>query len=293
MAPLSPSAIFSPSVARQQLAAAKDWNYIDGWLTKFHGKPAPPFERNNDTLKVLLALATLNGTADEDRSLLIKVEAKSLQELQVKEKTDSGAEILKALEENLTREGHHYLDGLAAAGVTLNEPFANTEQMAKKIIDLRASFYDLNQTSSRIALLHEQLISELKRVDALLQVLSGDTYQPPAELSKQTQDFQRMAKVLTAKLAELRDRVTIPSVAIAPSQSIQDIKGEEDNYIGQMARVKGLESQIKDLYGLPHDTDLARLKLEELRVELKELSRERDCVFEGLVEREGPTKLKP
>merc|ERR1711939_855085 len=58
MSHLSPSAIFSPSVARQQQAAAKDWNYIDNWLSsKFNGKTPPPFERNNDTLKALLALA--------------------------------------------------------------------------------------------------------------------------------------------------------------------------------------------------------------------------------------------
>jgi HAUS augmin-like complex subunit 1 len=293
MAHLSPSAIFSPSVARQQLAAAKDWNYIDGWLAaKFNGKPAPPFERNNDTLKALLVLATLNGTADEDRDLLAKVEAKVLLEIQAKGTKHSDIEILTALEENLTQEGRIGLDALSSAGVALNQPFANIEQLARKLVDLQVATFDLDQASDRIALLHKHLTSELEQVEALLQELRGDAYQPPADLPRQTLDFQRKTKVLAAKLPELADRVSALLAAGTPKPSIQDVKVEEDQYSEQMARVKTLETQVKGFHGLPHDTDLARLKLEELRVELKELSRQRDRLFEGLVERESPRKYK-
>jgi HAUS augmin-like complex subunit 1 len=78
-----PGAIFSPSQARQQLAQAKDWNYVDTWLsTHYSGRPAPPFERNPETLKALLALAAHNEAADEERDLLQKLESKALQQLQ-------------------------------------------------------------------------------------------------------------------------------------------------------------------------------------------------------------------
>src|SRR5579862_8401240 len=78
----SPGAIFSPSQARQQQAQAKDWNYIDTWLSaKYSSKSAPPFERNNETLKALLALASWNEGVDEERTLVAKVEAKALEEL--------------------------------------------------------------------------------------------------------------------------------------------------------------------------------------------------------------------
>jgi len=121
MAHLSPSAIFSPSVARQQLAAAKDWNYIDSWLSsKFNNKTPPPFERNNDTLKAFLALAALNESADEERELLARVEAKALQDLQAREAADPNTQLLSSIEESLTREGIISLEELSTLSVALN-----------------------------------------------------------------------------------------------------------------------------------------------------------------------------
>jgi HAUS augmin-like complex subunit 1 len=56
--------------------------------------------------------------------------------------------------------------------------------------------------------------------------------------------------------------------------------------------VKDLEAQVKSYHGLPQDTDLARLELESIRVELRDLTRRRDNMFEGLVERESPKKSR-
>ncbi len=84
MAHIPPStAIFSPSVARLAASTAKDWNYVDSWLSsKLHGRTPPPFERNPDTLKALLALAALNEAADEERDLLARVDAAALHDAQ-------------------------------------------------------------------------------------------------------------------------------------------------------------------------------------------------------------------
>jgi HAUS augmin-like complex subunit 1 len=54
--------------------------------------------------------------------------------------------------------------------------------------------------------------------------------------------------------------------------------------------VKDLEVQVKSYHGLPQDTDLARLELEGVRVELQDLRHQRDSMFEGLVERETPRR---
>lgn len=294
MAHLSPSTIFSPSVARQQLATAKDWNYIDGWLnTKFNGKSAPPFERNIDTLKALLALAALNDTADEDCELLSKVEAKSLQELQRKEAADPDGEILNAIEDHLTREGHTSLDALSSAGVALRQPFADTERLAQKIVDLQVTCFNLEQASDRVAILHRHLSIELEHIMALVDELQGDTYRPSSELPKQTLDHQRKTKVLTAKLPELKSRIaSLTATTGGPKPTIEDVKVEEEKFKELIATVKDLEAQVKAYHGLPHDTDLARLEVEGLRVELKKLARQRDGMFEGLVERESPKKFK-
>jgi HAUS augmin-like complex subunit 1 len=294
MAHLSPSAIFSPSVARQQLAAAKDWNYVDSWLsTKFNGKTPPPFERNNDTLKALLALATLNENADEERELLARLEAKALQDLQAKEETDPNAPLLNSIKESLTREGQTSLAAISNLSVALGQSFPDIEKTGQSIIDLQVSAYDLDQASERVSILETHLNNELNSINALIKDLQSDAYQPPSNLSKQTIDCQRKAKALASMLPELRDRLASLSASLGNSKvTIQDANAEEDKFKSVMALVKDLEAQVKSYHGLPQDTDLARLELESVRVELQDLTRQRDTMFEGLVERETPRKTR-
>ena len=79
---LLPSAFFSPSKAKQQRAQAQDWQHVDTWLaSKFQGRSIPQFERNDDTLKALLALVAANEKADEERDLLWNVQKEALSEL--------------------------------------------------------------------------------------------------------------------------------------------------------------------------------------------------------------------
>jgi len=78
-----PSAFFSPSKAKQQRAQAQDWQHVDAWLaSKYQGRSVPLFERNEETLKALLALVAVNEKADEERDLLWNVQKESLSELQ-------------------------------------------------------------------------------------------------------------------------------------------------------------------------------------------------------------------
>lgn len=292
MAYLSPSAIFSPSVARQQLAAAKDWNYVDSWLsTKFQGKTPPPFERNNETLKALLALAAVNESADEERDLLAKVEARALQDLESQDKADPNAELLVSIEQSLTQEGQTAIEALANAAVTLKQPIPDTGRLGRSIVDLQVTSYDLDQTIDRIAIFEAHLNSELQSINSLIRDLQSDAYQPPSNLSKQTIEYQRKVKTLAAKLPELRER-TLSLAAGTTKVTIQDVKAEEEKFKALMVKVKDLEAQVKCYHGLPQDTDLARLELERLRVELRDLTNERDSMFEGLVERESPKKTR-
>lgn len=293
MAHLSPSAIFSPSVARQQIAAAKDWNYIDNWLsTKFNGKTPPPFERNNDTLKALLALAAYNDTSDEERDLLARVEGKALQDLQGKEEADPHTELLNSIEESLTREGQASLKALSNLSVVFNQPVPTIERLGRSLIDLQVASYDLDQASDRIGILENHLISELEKINTLLKDLQGHAYQPSPDLTKQTIDYQRKSKALTAKLPELKERIASMSASAGTKITIQDVKAEEDGFKKMMDTVKDLEAQVKSYHGLPQDTDLARLEVERLRVELRDLIQQRDRMFEGLVERESPKKSR-
>lgn len=294
MSHFSNSAIFSPTLARQALATTKDWNYIDAWLSR-HFSPGspPPFERNADTLRALLALAAVNESADEERDLLSQAEARGLAELHQHEGLDSHGDLLRDFETNLTREGKASLDALTEAAAILNLPVADMEQTATRIVDLRVVAFNLEQISSRIDVLYSHMQTELELGTSFLHELEGEGYQPPPRLGKQTTEYQRKTKLLGTKLPELRERISAltGNNAIA-KPTIQDVEVEEGLFKAALALVKDLEGQVKNYHGLPHDTDLARLELESLRVELKALRKERDGMFEGLVERESPKKQR-
>lgn len=294
MSLLSPSAIFSPTLARQAIATTKDWNYVDAWLSKqFSSGSAPPFERNAETLKALLALAAVNEAADEEREMLSKAEAKSVAELRQHEPSGPQAELLGALEDHLTKSGKESLEALADTAVTLNLPLANPEDMVKRIIDLQVSSFNIAQASSRVSILHDHLKSELELAASMLQELEGEEYQASSNITKQTTEYQRKAKLLANKLPELTERIASlqNSENTGPVQTtIQDIDAEEKRFRAALATVKDLEAQVKSYHGLPHDTDLARQELERLRDELQNLTKQRDGMFEGLVERESPAK---
>ncbi|TGO68618.1 hypothetical protein BOTNAR_0022g00260 [Botryotinia narcissicola] len=259
MSHLSPATIFSPTVARQQLAAAKDWSYIDSWLLiKFANQPIPAFERNASTLKALLSLASLNETADEEQELLARSRENALTAIQTSLDNDPKTELLHTLEDSLTPEGQTALE-----------------------------------TTSRVATLQRSLTTVLTNLTTLIASLQSPSYQAPTDLPKQTLDLQLKIKILTSKLPEIRERIAALSSSPSSSTSkitVETIKAEEEKFKVWLATVKDLEMQVKAFHGLPQDIDLARLELESLRMELRDLTRERDGLFEGLVERESPKK---
>lgn len=82
---LTPSDLFSPSKARQHRAQAHEWAAVDSWLSaKYSGRPVPAFERNDETLKALLALAAANERADDEAALIERLEGSALAELRAK-----------------------------------------------------------------------------------------------------------------------------------------------------------------------------------------------------------------
>lgn len=290
----SASTIFSPTLARQALATTKDWNYIDAWLSRHFVPGSPPaFERNADTLRALLALAAVNESVDEENDLLSKADARCLSELRQNVEPDARSDLLGSLESNLTPDGKKGLDALSETAAALNLPFGDTEQMATRIMNLHSTAFSLEQIGARIDVLINHLQRELELGTSFLQEVDGDKYQSPPNLGKQTMEFQRKTKLLAAKLPELRERIsTLAAYEGTTKPTVQDIGVEEREFRSIEVLVKDLEGQLKSYHGLPHDTDLARLELETLRAELTALKKERDGMFEGLVERESPKKQR-
>ncbi|KAE9568081.1 hypothetical protein CGCF415_v008732 [Colletotrichum fructicola] len=305
MSHLPPStAIFSPSIARIAASTAKDWNYVDCWLTaKFHGRAVPPFERNPETLKALLALASLNETADEERELVSRAEAAALHQIseachepearlsELPLTATVRERILTAVQDHLTREGSTALNSMATLSCQLSVAYPDAETLGRSMINLHARASELEQMRVRVHILLKYIEQESTTADELLQTLRSDDYKPTNDLARQNLDMQRRIKAMAARLPELKDRISSANQShISDQPAIEQIIQEESNYLELLAQKRGLDAHVTQFSSLPDDVQRARLQLENLRTDLRAIIRRRDTVFEGLVERESPRK---
>ncbi|GAB1317261.1 HAUS augmin-like complex subunit 1 [Madurella fahalii] len=190
MAHLPPNAaIFSPSVARAAASAAKDWSYVDGWLSRKFPHGPPPFERNADTLRALLALASVNEAADEERALIARLEAEALSQLRAHEESqednnsnnttspldDAREAILTALESSLTREGQTALDAMSALALQSGMANPTPSALGPSLIDLSTQSSRLDQALSRLSILTAYITREAQTTSHL-----SDELRPPS-----------------------------------------------------------------------------------------------------------------
>ncbi len=299
MAHLPPTAaIFSPSVARIAASAAKDWNYVDSWLSvKFHGRTPPPFDRNPETLKVLLALAALNEQADEERDLLTRAETAALQELEESSSSQTHVEdnILEAVERELTRDGTTALEAMASMASSLGIGYPEPEALGRNMFSLQAKVFEIDQMKARLALLRRFVQDEAVTVDGLFLGLRGEAYKPAPEMAKQNLEAQRKIKAMATNLPELRDRVSAleDSVSAVSSPTIELLAKAEEEYLSLLAQREELQSQLNHFNGLPSDVDAARSELESMRNQLRLVTGRRDAVFEELAEQDSANKPSP
>ncbi|KAK8069283.1 hypothetical protein PG994_005899 [Apiospora phragmitis] len=304
------AAIFSPSVARAAASTAKDWSYVDSWLrSKYAGRSVPKFERNPDTLRALLALASHNEAVDEERDQLAQLEAAALgevkaalgevkaahvakdaarQEQQQQQGIVKGElvadDILDAIEEGLTREGRTALDAMARMAVELGMAFPTSEALGTRYVELQAKVFELEQTLDR---------RESQTMDGFIHEIRGQEYRPAADLAKQNLDLQRQIKTMSAKLPEIGQHIAALEKSVAiPNLTVEDVKKDEDVYLDLLATKKELDARVKTFAGLPPDVEAARVELEALQAQLRDATARRDTVFEGLVERESPVKTR-
>lgn len=293
------TAIFSPSVARAAASAAADWSHIDTWLTSHLGRSPPPFERNPDTLRALLALSAFNESADDSRASLLRLESQALSTLQQPPPgqddaaATARAAILSSLESSLSREGTTALNALASLAVTSGTAFPTPPVLAARLAALPPQIASLQQATSRTAALASYVSSSTADAATLSAELEADDspYRPPNDLAKANLEAQRHIRNLTARLPELRDRVNglARSVGV-PSPTLEQVRREEEAFVALLRDKQALDAQVAAYEGLPADVDEARRELEALRDELRRITERRDAVFEGLVERETPRK---
>ncbi|CEO59915.1 hypothetical protein PMG11_04565 [Penicillium brasilianum] len=284
----------SPTKARQAAIQAKDWAYVNSWLSRQYApKPVPHFERNEDTLRVLLTLAAANDAADEETSLQHRAREEAVQTFKVREKAEATDayerqknEILDEVEMCLDERGRTNLDDLADAGVTLGNTLNPTpEDLSLSIVELTAEEFDAQDQIAKVDNLHRYLQKELVRLqDDLEELRSDKAYEMLADTQSSTSEWVRGTKVLSTKVGEYQDRIASLERNQPHGPTISELMVQEDNVIRLRETVKSLEGRVKAFHDLPKDISGARVRYKELERELLQLTRQRDTMFGKFVE---------
>ncbi|RYN33074.1 hypothetical protein AA0113_g2109 [Alternaria arborescens] len=293
---LTPSDLFSPSKARQQRAQAQDWAHIDSWLSyKYAGRTVPTFERNDETLKVLRELSMANERADDERTVMERLEREALKELDEVQRNEDDEQILSSLKASLTPEGEQALDALASTAVALNVPAANPETIAHALIQHTTASQSLTNQLAHIHTLQNYLDKQQTLLRTQLHELqTNPAFATPSSLQRQTTEQTRQVKHLRTKIREHEDKLsslqssqsrnmTPGSKNIGSAEAITDMLEQQKVLDELRERVEGLERQVAEFGGLPADKEAARKEVGKLEVRLDELRRSRDELFEGMV----------
>ncbi|KAJ3499766.1 hypothetical protein NLG97_g54 [Lecanicillium saksenae] len=296
--------MFSPSVARVAAAEVKDWSFVDSWLAvQFPGRHPPPFERNADTLRALLALIAFNDCASEDARLLSRIDRDAIRDLP--QHTESGGSpasatltvmrdsLLDIVEHELPKEGKVALNSMASMAISAKMAFPEPEQLGAAIFDTQSAVFEAERMISRAETLERHVHSEIAHTNAVLNTMQDDAYQMPDGLGKRNLELQRTVKAMSAQAPEFERRIASLKASVASSEfTVHDILREEQDYLALVENRKELEKHISVFRGLPSDPDLARDELNAYRQELQGITSRRDAAFQGLVERETPVKRR-
>ncbi|KAF1966779.1 hypothetical protein BU23DRAFT_485522 [Bimuria novae-zelandiae CBS 107.79] len=296
---LTPQDLFSPSKARQQRAQAADWAQIDSWLSyKYAGRIVPTFERNEETLKVLRELSLANERADEERMIMERVEREACKELEADEaaRNPEHVKILETIKAHLTAEGAESLAALASTAVALDTTSTNPETLAHALIAHTSMSQTLTNNIAHIQALQRYLDRQQSLLRAQLHELqSNPAFSVPSSLQRQTTEHARQIKHLRAKIREYEDKLaslehsqartaaTPASKSVSSAEAIADMLEQQTALSALRESVEELEKEVDEYAGLPADRDAARKEVGRLEVELDNVRRRRDALFEGLV----------
>ncbi|KAF3389373.1 hypothetical protein F1880_004356 [Penicillium rolfsii] len=285
----------SPTKARQAAIQAKDWAYVNSWLSRQYApKPVPQFERNEDTLRVLLTLAAANDAADEEANLQHRAREEAVRTFKLREAAEAKdpherqkKEILGEIEICLDERARNTLDDLADVAVTLGDTLNPTpEGLSQSIVELTAEEFDAQDQMAKVDALHRYLQKELVRLQEDLNNLRSDkAYETPVDTQSLTSGWVRGTKVLSTKVGEYQDRIASLERNQPRGPTIENLMVEEENVIRLREAVRSLENRVKAFHDLPTDVPGARARYKELERELGQLTRQRDIMFGKLVER--------
>ncbi|EMD00068.1 hypothetical protein BAUCODRAFT_64122 [Baudoinia panamericana UAMH 10762] len=274
------TAPFSPSKAKAQQAQARDWASVDSWLVKVYGRRVPSVERNEETLQVLLSLATRNETADDQHAAIDLVEKAALRSL--KRQDDLGDRVIETAMCSFGLAGHDGVQALAETATLLGA--TNTLDMAAKLCDLSTLHFDLEQQVERAGAQRDTLTKECNRAMLALQELQSNQFQHPVIVHEQIAEWSRSARQLKAKLVEYDERLSALHANIAGESLCVELMKQNFDLEELRQRLNMINTDISPFQHLPSDGTLARKELSGLKNELQTLLLRRNDLFEQLVD---------
>ncbi|KAJ5082864.1 hypothetical protein N7532_011907 [Penicillium argentinense] len=289
------SPLVSPTKARQAAIQAKDWAYVNSWLSRQYApKPVPQFERNEGTLRVLLTMAAANDAADEEASLQHRAREEAVRVFKTREQAErkdaherQKIEILDEVEMCLDDSGKRDLGDIADSAIVLGNTLnPGTEDLSLSIVELTAEESEAQDQIAKVQSLQRYLEKELAQLQADLEKLKSDkAYETPEDTQSMTSEWIRGTKTLSTKVGEYQDRIASLERNRPHGPTIEELIMEEENVIRLRETVKSLEGRVRAFHDLPKDVPGARARYKELERELGQLTRQRETMFGSLVGR--------
>jgi HAUS augmin-like complex subunit 1 len=206
------------------------------------------------------------------------------------------AKILEAVQAHLTPEGSDALRALASTAVALDTTSTNPETLAHALIAHATMSQTLANNIAHVQTLQRYLDRQHILLRSHLNELqSNPAFSVPPSLQRQTTEQARQTKHLRTKIREYEDRLlsleyqqaksaaTPASKGVSSAEAIADMLEQQTSLSALRQRVESLEKEVDEFAGLPADREAARKEVGKLEVELDNVRRRRDALFEGLV----------
>lgn len=205
--------------------------------------------------------------------------------------------VLESIKAHLTPEGAEAIRALASTAVALDTTSADPEALALALVAHTSVSQTLSNNIAHIHALQTCLDKQQLLLRAQLGQLQSDpAFSTPPSLQRHTTEQARQAKHLRAKIREYEDRLaslkhvqarnaaaTPASKSISSADAIADMLEQQTALTALRDKVEAFEACVAEYAGLPADRDMARKEVSKLEIDLDNLRRKRDGLFEGLV----------
>lgn len=283
----APDTLLSPTAARNLALTAKDWAAVSGWLAeKYAPSPVPAFERNDETLRALLALAECNRGADEreEEKRVVGDEAlRLLVDAEAEGYTSSGegvtpialkgdrADILDAIEAGMEGEMHGHVGSGSGNG---QQEGSLLDEIASTAVALGAGLDGIDGAAAQQSRFAPQSrvgdTDIFTSIDRAIVDLSWEENICSATIC----DVNTLQSYIDHELAANNERIpvlealeTASNTAVTPEQTTQwmrEIRGLRRQVEAYDAKLKTLDWQGKQKSSSTEDDGASGPKIEDL-----------------------------